>query len=265
MSRAWRTKRLGQVFLINDGVAKAEAAHAHGKIVIEMGPGRGILTRELCANAKKVIAVEKDSDLCAILESTMHFRNLKIINADFFDLGKEILKPSEADIFISNVPYVLSSRIIQWLHENRMEAVVCLQKEYVGRLLAKQGTRNYSRLSVMASLTFSITEIMDVPRRDFKPVPKVDSEVIFLKPRQDGPTPEEAQVIGVLMQHRRKKVRNAIHDSSYGLGIDRKEARKNASSIANANSSLFMLSPLEILDLAREIIKSGKRGSKRQR
>lgn len=100
-----RSKRaLGQVFLVNQRIAEAEAAHAYDKVVLEIGPGTGMLTRELCKNAKRVIAVEKDSSLYEILKSEMGFANLVLINGDFFSMSNKKLGFGKVDIVISNIP-----------------------------------------------------------------------------------------------------------------------------------------------------------------
>ncbi len=172
-------KRLGQNFLIDDTVAKAEALHCSGKRVVELGPGIGILTRRICEEAKSVVAVEIDPELCDFLKSELEFDNLKLINSDFFKVDFSEL--GKIDMLASNAPYNLSSRLLIWLSEKGIPAILCLQKEFVSRMKAQADSRDYSRLSVFASLQFEIFEIMDVPAQSFYPIPKVDSEVIYLK------------------------------------------------------------------------------------
>ena len=129
-------KELGQSFLTNRSVAVMEAEHAHGKRVLELGPGYGILTRELCRYADRVVAVELDKDLFRMLKHEMAYENLKLISGDFFEVAEGELELKTTDIMISNVPYSLSSRIIEFLVEHRMQAVLCLQKEFVEHMLA---------------------------------------------------------------------------------------------------------------------------------
>ncbi len=249
-------KKLGQNFLVNDRIAEAEAVHGIDKNVLEMGPGYGILTRLLCKKAKRVVAVERDTALYEHLKHALHSKKLKLICSDFFDVSDEELELGDTDIMISNIPYVLSSKTIEWLSEKRMQAVLCLQKEFVEHMLAREGTDKYSKLSVISALSFSITKIMDVPKGNFRPMPKVDSAVIYMKPKDARITDEEMRIIGILMQHKKKTVRSSFIDSEDQLGITKEEAVRIADSLKHRESRLFKLSPGEILDLSREI---GKR------
>ena len=247
-------KKLGQVFLVNEHIAEIEAVHAEGKNVIELGPGRGILTRKLCEKAKFVLAVEKDEILYKILTVTMKDKNLKLINADFFKLGNEMLAKHKIDIMVANVPYNLSSKVIEFLIENRLQAVLCLQKEFVEHMLAEPGTKDYSRLSVMSHLCVRVTKILDVKKGNFSPIPRVDSAVIYLKPLKTEITKEESQIINLLMQHKKKRLRNAFIDSRHSLGIAKDAAASMSEKLSNNEARLFAMKPEEILSTAREIL-----------
>ncbi len=248
-------RRLGQVFLVNQRIAEAEAEHALGKTVLEIGPGTGTLTKELCKNAKRVIAVEKDSSLYEILRSEMDFKNLVLVNKDFFDATNKELELDKVDIVIANIPYNLSSKVIGWLAENKMQAVLCLQKEFVQHMLAKPGTGDYSRLSVMTSLLFRVNRIIKVPKGNFRPVPKVDSVVIYIKPLNVRITKRQIQLMGLIMQHKKKTVRNAIIDSRSYLGIGKEKAAEISGFLSQNGQRAFKLSPAEILNAAIELEK----------
>lgn len=249
-------KKLGQSFLISRHVAVAEAAHADGKNVLELGPGYGILTRELCSRAGRVIAVELDKELFLLLKHEIKAENLVLINKDFFKATNDELELSDTDIMISNIPYSLSSSTIDFLARNRLQAVLCLQKEFVEHMLAAQDTEKYSRLSVMSQLTFRMNVIMKVSRKNFRPVPKVDSCVIYLKPLETNVSEKEAGIINALMQHKKKSVRNAIMDAGAYLKLGKDELKGIADSLGDSKKKLFKLTPEEILDLAISIIKS---------
>ncbi len=252
--REMRTKKsLGQVFLVNSGIAEAEAAHSYDKTVIEIGPGPGILTNALCRNAKKVIAVEKDSDMCTILKHHVKSKRLKLINKDFFDATDEELELGKVDIVIANIPYNLSSKIIDWLGEKNMQAVLCLQKEFVEHMLAVPDTRSYSRLSVTTSLMFKVTKIMSVPKGNFRPIPKVDSTIIYMKPKEVKMEKRALGMIGLIMQHKKKTVMNAIQDSHSYLGKEKKELSQICAGISHRNERVFKLGPQEILKVATEL------------
>lgn len=246
-------KRLGQVFLISDRVAEIEAAHAQGKSVLEIGPGQGILTRALCAQAKKVIAVEKDFRIYTILKHEMTAKNLVLINKDFMEVNDKEIGLDKLDIVIANIPYNLSSGTIGWLSEKHMQAVLCLQKEFVEHMLAKPDTDNYSKLSVMTSLLFRVTKIVNVPRGSFRPIPKVDSVVIYMKPIRKPLRKPESDLIGMIMQHKKKTVRNAIIDSRSALGLEKDQIAGIAGKIKRKDMRVFKLPPEEILETAKEL------------
>jgi 16S rRNA (adenine1518-N6/adenine1519-N6)-dimethyltransferase len=246
-------KELGQSFLTNRAVAVAAAEHAHGKRVLELGPGYGILTRELCRYADRVVAVELDKGLFRMLRHELTFDNLKLINGDFFETGEDELELGDTDIMIANVPYKLSSRVIDFLVGHRLQAVLFLQKEFVEHMLAAPGTRKYSKLSVMSQLNFSITKIMDVERGNFSPVPKVDSAILYIKPREREISARERELVNLLMQHKKKTVRNAVIDSERQIGVNKKELAGIADGLRERKLRVFQMAPEELLALAKEL------------
>ena len=247
-------KALGQNFLTDAGVARAEAAHSHGKNVLELGPGYGILTKELCKHAKRVVAVEKDYRLYTYLRSNVVSRKLKLVNKDFFKATDLELETGKADIMISNIPYALSSKTIEWLYSRNLQAVLCLQKEFVEHMLAREGSDSYSRLSVMCSLLFSVTRMMRVPRSAFSPAPKVDSVLVYLKPRANSVSDEEKRAINALMQHKKKTFRRAVLDSRAFFRVGKDRLAVIAGGMGCSETRLFKMGPEEILAACRELI-----------
>lgn len=241
-------KKLGQHFLIDESVAELEASFGRGKRVIEIGPGLGMLTVKLCKYAKSVLAIEKDSRLCTLLSGTLQCDRLSIINSDFFAVEPRIL--SGYEIMISNVPYLLSSKIIDWLTVSRLEAVLCLQKEFVDRMLATVGDRKYSRLSVMSALTLEVEQVAEVKAEQFYPKPKVDSAVVHITPKDIEISERERELIKLIMEHKKKTLRNAIIDSSKALGISKEDSKKLSESIGLQNERVFRISPKDLLDIS---------------
>lgn len=247
-------RKLGQNFLLDRSVAIAEAEYGRNRRVVEMGPGLGMLTSELCKVAKRVVAIEKDSAVFSYLRENLNSRKLSLINKDFFDATDAELENPE--IMISNVPYNLSSKVVMWLAERGIPAVLCLQKEFVDHMLAKEGTHEYSKLSVIVSVQFKVYRMMNVEPSSFYPEPKVSSAVIYLKPTGRAIDRESARVLNLLMMHKKRKVRNAVADSQHGLGLDGKDARMMGDSLKGADLRLFKLSPDRIVEIAEEV---GKR------
>ncbi|MEM0084895.1 MAG: 16S rRNA (adenine(1518)-N(6)/adenine(1519)-N(6))-dimethyltransferase RsmA [Candidatus Methanomethylicia archaeon] len=154
-------------------------------IVLEIGAGLGFLTKRIAEKARKVIAVEIDGKLVNVLRSLLKdFNNVEIIQADIMKLG-----PINVDKIISNVPFNISSpllfKIAKEYHFNK--AVLTLQKEFVDRMLAKPGSRDYGRLSVTSNFFFSIEFIDKVPRVCFYPPPKVDVSLIRISMNRSTP------------------------------------------------------------------------------
>ena len=246
-------KRLGQNFLLEENIARAEAAYGKGRKVVELGPGLGILTRELCAVAKSVLAIEKDSNLYEFLKDGIRSANLNLANGDFFEMEESAF--NDIEIMISNIPYNLSSKTVFWLSRNHIPAVLCLQKEFVEHMLALPDTRDYSRLSVLSSLQFNMYEIMDVKPSSFYPVPNVSSSIVFLKPKEGYIGNDNIEVIGMLMNHKKKKIRNAVLDSVENMRISKEQARQMIEKLDHADERAFKLEPDVINSIASEINK----------
>ncbi|MCL5099768.1 MAG: 16S rRNA (adenine(1518)-N(6)/adenine(1519)-N(6))-dimethyltransferase RsmA [Candidatus Marsarchaeota archaeon] len=244
-------KRLGQNFLVNADIAKAEAEYARNRVVVELGPGLGILTRELSAVAKRVIAIEKDKRLFDMLSYDLHARNVTLVNSDFFAADERTF--TGAEIMVSNVPYNLSSKVLMWLAGRRLEAVLCLQKEFVEHMLAKPGTRKYSKLSVVSSLQFKVSQMMNVGRNNFYPVPRVDSALVHLGVKNVHIEPRASAMLALLMEHKKKLVRNAVIDSSKELYLSKEEAARIAGMMRSSNARVFKMGPEELLAAATEL------------
>lgn len=247
-----RTRKLGQNFLIDNGVAKLEASYAKRKHVIELGAGLGILTEELCKVAKSVIAVEIDAQIYQALQHRIHADNLTLINKDFFALDKRVFE--NADMLASNMPYALSSKILMWLAAQGLDAVLCMQREFMLRMTARHGSSEYSRLSVICSLSFEMRHIANVPASAFYPRPRVSSAVMFVKPKDGAPTSDERSAISMLMSHKNKKLSNAVIDSASHLMLSKQAARQIANKMSYREDRPSQMSATQILEAARELM-----------
>lgn len=244
-------RKLGQNFLLDKEVARLEAGYARGKKAIEIGPGFGILTEELCASAKRVLAVEKDHRLYSALLDKHLDGNLNLVNSDFFKLDANAT--DGYDILVANVPYNLSSKTLMWVADRGIEAVLCLQKEFVEHMTAQAGSRKYSRLSVVTALTMNIEKIAEVGADSFYPKPRVDSIVVHITKRDFDLSSDDAGLISLIMEHKKKKLRNAVIDSSRKLGADREKLRKVSERLRMKDTRVFEMTPVEILGSAREL------------
>jgi len=208
--------KLGQNFLTDINTAIREVKHADitkKDVVLEVGPGKGVLTKLLAEKAKKVIAVEIDTKLIDHLKDIVP-NNVELINNDILKIDSE--KFPEFNKIVSNLPYQISSPFIFKMLEHDFDlAVIILQKEFAQRLVAEPGEKDYSRISV--SLFYkAYCELLEiVPKGYFKPTPKVDSAMIKILPRKYKPFELEDEefffkLVKNLFNHRRKKIKTIL-------------------------------------------------------
>ena len=236
---------------MDDRILDREAAEAgvRSRVVLEVGPGFGFLTKRLAAaGAKEVIALEKDERLIPILEAELApYENVRVIHADFLKW-----KPEKFNVFVSNVPYSISSPLLFKLAElDFSHAILCLQKEFVERMLAQPGESEYSRLSLTSQARFGIRHLGKIHRTCFRPSPKVDSALVELVPTGKKLTPETEKLILLLFQHKKKTVRAALSDSAEQLGITKDEARKLAEKSGLSDRRVFTLTKEDFALLSR--------------
>lgn len=191
------SKALGQNFLINPQVCPtmADSLNADGETgVLEVGPGIGVLTKELCRVAGKVVSVELDKRLLPVLDETLgEFDNLEIVNGDVMKLDlKALMEEKFAGCrsvkVCANLPYYITSPVIMTLLESRLpidEIVVMVQKEAGERLCAQVGTREAGAVTAAVNYYAEGEMLFEVGRESFMPSPKVDSVVIRLKIRRE--------------------------------------------------------------------------------
>ena len=210
-------KKLGQNFLINKDIARNEIEYCgitNKDIVLEIGPGKGILTKILIEKAKKVIAIEIDKNLYNNLKKTILDKNIILINNDVLKIKfKDIPKFNK---IVSNLPFHISLPItIKILNYDFNKAVLIYQKEFAERMTSKVGEKNYSRLSVLIYYK-SFCKILEIiPKINFSPIPKIDSSIVELIPRKTPPfyLKNEAfffELTKNLFNYKRKKIQNNL-------------------------------------------------------
>ena len=181
-------KKFGQNFIKNkkiveDIVNRSEIPE--DTLVIEVGPGMGILTEEICKKAKQVVSYEVDKELKPFLDEKFRYNeHVEIIYDDFLsrDIEKDIYNyPYKQLYFIANVPYYITTPILMKIMECHLKVekiVMMVQKEVGERFSACCGSKNYSSISVYLNYFFDIEKLFIVQRDEFVPVPNVDSIVI---------------------------------------------------------------------------------------
>ena len=216
-------KSLGQNFLIDEKILKkiANITDIKNKTILEVGPGTGNLSSFILKeNPKKFFVVEKDHRLISNLQKK--FKNqIKIINEDILNINEKNFSQDKLIVF-GNLPYNISTEILcKWilnLNDNNFwfeNMVLMFQKEVADRIVASVNTSNYGRLAVLAKWKLEIEKICDVRPSSFYPKPKIDSSVLFFKPRKRFFKINEPKNIELITRlffnHRRKMIKKPFN------------------------------------------------------
>jgi len=239
--------KLGQHMMVSKKWIKliADLLDVRGDEVIELGAGTGNLSEEILSrDPKKLILVEKDERLVEVLRERFEGdERVEIVKADIRDL-----LPLRVEKIASNPPYYLSSQLIIGLARSEFKrAVLTLQKEFAERLVAKPGTERYGSLSVIASLLLKVSLVSIVDRRSFSPVPKVDSAILVIEPKQDELRDQILKYCKLVFSRRKRELKNSL-----------KPFLKDIDGLPHAERRPYHMSPEEV----REVIAwlSGKLG-----
>ena len=206
------SKRLGQHFLISPSVALfmvRAAGVSREDSVLEIGPGKGVITRFLARRAGKVYAIEKDRRMAPYLKNLPE--NVELIWGD----ALKVQWP-RVNKLVSNLPFYISSRLLFRLPENLELAVLGLQKEFAEKMVAEPGSEKYGRLSVSARLLFEIELLKSFPPTVFRPAPKVWLSVVRLRPKKRPENWKELEeFIRGIFSYPNRKVDNALKLAGY--------------------------------------------------
>ena len=222
-------KRLGQNFLIDPNIVRKIVALAElnpSDHVLEIGPGRGILTEALCRAAGRVTAIEVDPRLHAYLETRQsELPNVELVCEDALVYPIESLPIGT--VVVANLPYYISTPLLFRLLNQRglfPRMVLMLQDEVADRLVAKPGGSDYGVLSVMAQYAAEITKSFRVSAQCFRPRPEVGSAVVVLRTHKRTRLSQQEEfafraLVKAAFAHRRKTLINSLRDEGYELHL----------------------------------------------
>ena len=214
-------KSLGQNFLIDDNIInkiiKIGNISKH-KTILEIGPGYGKLTNKILSlKPKNLIAIEKDKKLSLFLQNKFsNIKNLKIVNDDILNLFKKDNFDQNVVVF-GNLPYNISTKILaslilieKWPPWYDM-LILMFQKEVADRILAKTGTKEFSRLSVLSNWRLEIKKHFNISKNCFFPKPKINSTILSFIPKKNNKfelkNPKNLEKITrILFSNRRKMI-----------------------------------------------------------
>jgi len=223
-------KGLGQHFLIDEEVLKRIVTAAElsaSDVVLEIGPGLGVLTRELASKAGRVIAIELDSKLAAILKETLaSFNNVAIVNADILEIDPAQIPAQTGYKVVANLPYYITSAVLRRFLEASLKPktmVVMVQKEVAEAIVAEPGQMSLLSVSVQF---YGKPEIVDfVPAHCFYPPPEVDSAIlrIDLYPQPAVAVADEKSFFELVRAGFTASRKQIVNSLAQGLGMPKTE------------------------------------------
>ena len=237
-------KRFAQHFLEAAWVNKLVTAVAAtpDDSILEIGPGKGAITRPLAAQARRLLAIEIDRDLAADLEGAA-LPNVSVVTSDVLsvDLLPIITEwlgaapgPQNQVRIVGNLPYNISSPILLALldlaarTDGVRDAMLMLQKEVADRLIAKVGTGEYGVLTVLTAINADVTRVLSLPPGAFRPPPKVHSAVVRLVFRPPRVAIADhalfVRMVRTMFTQRRKTIANALKPFGVERGVDPSQA-----------------------------------------
>ncbi|MEI6611378.1 16S rRNA (adenine(1518)-N(6)/adenine(1519)-N(6))-dimethyltransferase RsmA [Polynucleobacter sp.] len=240
-------KRFGQNFLQDEGIIYSIVSLINPSAdmqVIEIGPGLGALTRPLLRNLDHLDLLEIDRDLVAYWNQ-QNLPGLTVIEGDALQFDFLEWAQNQADKkgfckVVGNLPYNISSPLLFHLVAAAKlidEQVFMLQAEVVERIVAKAGSSDFSRLSVMLQARYDMELVLEVPPEAFDPKPKVNSAVVRMIPRQDFNLSDAEwrsleKVVAAAFSQRRKMLRTNLQAFSERLKLTENELKARAQDIS---------------------------------
>ena len=228
-----RKKSLGQNFLIDKNIISkiVEIGNVEeNNTVLEIGSGYGNLTKKIInKKPKRIFAIEKDKNLASFLENIFKdFHDIHIINDDIFNIIKN-KKLGQNVIVFGNLPYNVSTQILasllllkKWPPWYRI-LILMFQKEVADRIVAKNNTKNFSRLSILCNWRMEIKKHFNVSKNCFFPRPKINSTVLSFRPKKNNKfnikNPKNLEVITRLLFSNKRKMINKNFHKLFSDGI----------------------------------------------
>ena len=221
-------KSLGQNFLTDQNILKkiVEITEINNQSILEVGPGTGNLTSYILKNnPKKILVIEKDENLASFLADEFKDKII-IINKDILKVNEKNLDKEKLIVF-GNLPYNISTEILcKWilnLDSNYFWfncLILMFQKEVADRIVSNFNSSKYGRLSILANWKLNIEKICDIKSNSFSPRPKVDSSLLFFKPKKvfcDIKNPKNLEKITrVFFSQRRKMLKKPYNQMFNG-------------------------------------------------
>jgi len=247
-------RRLGQHFLIDEKILDRMVRYGEitrDDVVLDVGAGRGELTARLAEKAGKVIAVELDQELAEEARRRLKdYDNVELLVGDVLKL-----KPTGFNKVVSNPPYNISTRLLEWLiGEDAERIVLTLQREFASKLVAKPGSTKYLYISFLSNLLYEPSIVEFIPRNLFRPMPKVDSAIVLMRRREDVRKLDEdvKRFVKFLFTRRRQMLRRILRDLAKGekLAVDLTEVLGDEL----MSKRVYQLTPSQLLSVSEKFL-----------
>ena len=222
-------KSLGQNFINDDNIIKKMVNSVdidNNTLVIEIGPGAGVLSNEIIPRSKYTILYEIDTRLEDVLDNKLkEYNNYKIIFNDFLkeDVKNEISKYEYNKLYVvANLPYYITTPIIEKLINDVCpdKIIIMIQKEVADRLCAKVGNREYGYITAYLNYFYDINKIFDVSRNCFIPKPNVDSTIISMEKKKREVKVKDIKYFNKLLQDSFKFKRKTLRNNLKGYNLE---------------------------------------------
>ena len=231
-------KSLGQNFLIDKNIIDkiVNILELKNKNILEIGPGTGNLTEGILKKSpKKILAIEKDDNLVKLLKEKFNDK-IEIINKDILKIDENSLSDQTLTVF-GNLPYNISTEILcKWILNIKQKIwfdclILMFQKEVADRIISDFNTKSYGRLTILANWRLDMKKICDISPLSFQPKPKIESTLLFFKPKKKFFVLKNAKnlekITRIFFMHRRKMIKKPYYQLFNGnnniaskIGID---------------------------------------------
>ena len=241
----------GQNFLISDRIAQAlvEAGEIEGEKTLEIGPGTGNITSKLQEKTEDLVLVERNGNLASYLRKK--FPDAEVLKQDFLEVDLDELDVKRC---VSNIPFEISSDILEKLGEAQIQSALIVQDELADKVVSEPGDKNYGIATIRAQYYFVPVKLRTINSRNFYPEPEVDAAVLKLYPNRDRHPVEDEEaffrLVKALFTHKRKKLRNSFVDTRHILNYEKFEAKEIRDELPHSEERVINLGIKELAEVA---------------